>query len=87
MIMMRMIRSGLPHILIILSGIFIVFLILDNYNPTMDFLGNTVSIQLFWFFCIMSILNSVLIIEANRKEWRNKSSEGSSVDMERPGKL
>lgn len=71
---MNILRSLLPHIIIILSGIFIVFLILDYYNPTMNFISNPISQILFRTFCILSILSSSLTISANRKMWaeRNK---------------
>jgi len=72
---MKMIRSVLPHILVVLSGVFIVFLVLDGYNPTMNFINNPVSLKLFWAFCILSILNSAIIIVLNRKEWRKKNEE------------
>lgn len=71
---MNIIKNILPHIIIILSGIFIVFLILDNYNPTMNFIGNTISIKLFWAFCILSIVNSVIIVISNRKALRKKNT-------------
>lgn len=74
---MNMIRNILPHIIIILAGIFIVFLILDNYNPTMNFIGNTISIKLFWIFCILSIVNSVMIVISNRKAFRKKNERES----------
>jgi hypothetical protein len=69
---MKFIRGILPHILIILSGIFIVFLILDSYNPTMDFVGNPISLKLFWSFCILSIVNGIITVISNRREWRSK---------------
>ncbi|MGB8452148.1 MAG: hypothetical protein WCD89_07420 [Anaerocolumna sp.] len=72
---MTIVRGVLPHIIIILSGIFIVFLILDGYNPTMNFVNNTVSIKLFWVFLILSILNSILVIVSNRKGWREKNKK------------
>lgn len=72
---MNMIRSILPHILIILSGIFIVFLVLDNYNPTMNFINNTVSLKLFWAFCILSIVNAGIVIASNRKNFREKNKK------------
>lgn len=74
---MNIIRNILPHIIIILAGIFIVFLILDNYNPTMNFIGNTISIKLFWIFCILSIVNSVMIVISNRKAFRKKNERES----------
>lgn len=69
---MRNIRSILPHIVVILSGIFMIFLILDSYNPTMDFIGKLVSLKLLWAFCILSLFNSIIIIGSNRKEWKEK---------------
>jgi hypothetical protein len=72
---MRIIRSVLPHITIILSGIFIVLLILDNYNPTMNFLSNPVSTYLFWAYCILSIINSIIIVAVNRKAWKEKKND------------
>ena len=69
---MNIIRNIVPHIIIILSGIFIVFLILDNYNPTMNFIGNTISIKLLWVFCILSIVNSVFLVISSRKAFRKE---------------
>lgn len=64
---MKIIKKIIPHIVIILSGIVMVFLVLDNYNPTMNFLDNPVSLKLFWVFCILSIFNSGFMIAKNRK--------------------
>lgn len=72
---MGIVRSVLPHLIIILSGVFIIFLILDDYNPTMNFINNAVSIKLFWIFLILSILNSIIIIISNRKDWREKNKK------------
>ncbi len=70
---MNIIKNILPHIIIILAGIFIVFLILDNYNPTMNFINNTISIKLLCVFCILSIVNSIIIVISNRKALRKKN--------------
>ncbi len=72
---MNILRSILPHIIIILSGIFITLLILDNYNPTMNFINNSVSRKLFWFFCILSILDSIITIIIDRREWKKKYTD------------
>ena len=66
--MINKLRSVLPHIIIILSGIFLVFMILDYYNPTMNFVNNNIKMKLFLAFCVLSIVNSVLTIIANRKK-------------------
>ena len=65
---MKIIRSLLPHILIILSGIFMTFLVLDGYNPTMEFVNNPVSLKLLWVFCILSVLSSIFAIIENRRK-------------------
>ena len=65
---MKMIRSVLAHVTLVLSGIFLVFRVLDGYNPTMDFIGNPVSKILFFVFCTFSIVNSVILIMSDRKE-------------------
>lgn len=65
---MNRIKKLLPHLLFILSGIFITFLILDQYNPTMDFVSNPVSLKLLWCFCLLSLLNSVLMIIEHRRQ-------------------
>ncbi len=64
---MTRIKKIIPHLLFILSGIFITFLILDQYNPTMDFVSNPISIKLLWSFCLLSLLNSILMMKDNRR--------------------
>lgn len=46
----------------------LVFMILDYYNPTMNFVNNNINMKLFLAFCVLSIVNSVLTIIANRKK-------------------
>lgn len=64
---MNRIKKIMPHLLFILSGIFITFLILDQYNPTMDFVSNPISIKLLWSLCLLSLLNSILMMKDNRR--------------------
>ena len=69
---MKKIKSIFPHIMIILSGIFIVLLILEDYNPAMNFIINPVSLKLLWAFCILTMLNSGIHIALNRREWKQQ---------------
>lgn len=64
---MRWIKSVLPHIMIILAGMFGTFLVLDTYNPMMNFVDNQISNILLWIFCILSIVNGVWLVIWNRK--------------------
>jgi len=52
-----------------------VFFVLDRYNPTINFVGNSVSVYLLWAFCILSIINSAIVSAANRKEKRRKMKQ------------
>ena len=47
-----------PHALIVLSLVFLTFIVLDWYNPLMGFLSNTSSTTLLAALCTLSILNS-----------------------------
>lgn len=72
---MRIVKNVLPHIVIILAGIFIVFQILDSYNPTMNFVDNSISIKLFYAFCVLSILSAARQVALNRKVWKIEHSK------------
>ena len=62
----------LPHVPMIFSVIFIVFMILDEYNPTMKFVSNDISTVLLWILCVTSIASSVRAIAKDRKLTANK---------------
>lgn len=69
---MKKLRGILPHLVIILAGIFLVFLILDQYNPTMEFVGNPISSILLALFCLLSIVASILLARDNRQRAREE---------------
>lgn len=49
----------LPHLTIIFAFCFLVFLLLDWYNPLMAFITNGISTKLLTIFCVVSILTSL----------------------------
>ena len=53
---MKRLSKILPHITIILAGMFIVFWILDILNPTMNFINRKISNKLLLAFCISAII-------------------------------
>ena len=61
---MRKTRDFLSHVTLILSAMFIVFLVLDQFNPMMNFVDNGISRWLLAAFCICGISRSILC-------WRN----------------
>lgn len=66
--LLNWIKRFLPHLVIIMGLIFLVFLILDRYNPTMDFTGNVISNYLLYGFCVAAIIQAGLAVYENQKK-------------------
>lgn len=64
---MKRINRILPHITIILAGMFIVFWILDILNPVMNFINRKASNKLLLIFCILAIITSIMNVYYERK--------------------
>lgn len=64
---MKTLLRMLPHLTLILSVLFIVFLILDQFNPTMDFVNNEISEKMLWVLCISAIVNTIVLIVRDRR--------------------
>ncbi len=56
---MNKIRVLFSHLTVILSLIFVVFLILDQFNPMMNFVDNGISRCLLAALCLSGIIQSV----------------------------
>ena len=50
----------LDHLTVIFGMIFLVFLVLDQFNPMMNFIGNRISRWLLAAFCLSGISRSIL---------------------------
>ena len=57
---MNKIRELLNHLTIIFGLIFLVFLVLDQFNPMMNFVSNSISRWLLAAFCLTGICRSIL---------------------------
>lgn len=69
---MKRLSKILPHITIILAGMFIVFWILDILNPTMNFINRKISNKLLLAFCISGIITAILAVYYQRKSDRKE---------------
>ncbi len=49
----------LSHMCIILSFTFLIFVVLDWYNPMMNFTANSVTSKILLLFCIVSLIVSI----------------------------
>lgn len=72
---MKRLSKLLPHLTIILAGMFIVFWILDILNPTMNFINRKISNKLLLIFCISAIVTAILAVYNQRKNERNENSD------------
>jgi len=65
---MKRLVPVLAHAGVVLSVIFMVFRVLHWYNPVMGFLTNQYTTPLLWLFCIVSLLNALILIVRSRRE-------------------
>lgn len=63
----RFIKTALTHLTIVCSLAFLTFLVLDYYNPRMNFVGNSLSRKLLAGFCLLSVINGVWQTVEKRK--------------------
>ncbi len=56
---MNKVRTVFSHLTVILGLVFIVFLILDQFNPMMNFIDNSISRWLLGALCVSGIIQSV----------------------------
>ena len=57
---MRALHSVCSHLTVILSIMFIVFLVLDQFNPMMNFIDNPISRALLAALCLSGTAQSLL---------------------------
>ena len=59
---MRLFVKSLQAVLIVLSLMMMIFLVLDGFNPTMNFLRNSITKGLLWAFSLLSLMNGLLVM-------------------------
>ncbi len=62
--MRRLLIKILQSVLIVLSIMMMIFLILDGFNPTMNFLRNGLTKGLLWVFSLLALLDGLLVLAA-----------------------
>lgn len=72
---MKRLSRIIPHLSIVLAGMFTVFCILDIINPTMKFTSRKLSYKLLIVFCVLSIISSVIAVYYERKSRRNEKKD------------
>ncbi len=64
---MRTIERILPHISIVLSGMLIVFFILDRFNPAMGYLDNSAERVVLLTLALTSTINAIQLVAHQRR--------------------
>lgn len=68
--MLEKLRKILPHVNLILAGMFLCFWIFDKFNRAMNFIANDISKALLLIFCISAIANAIVLIADDRRNNR-----------------
>ena len=59
---MRLLVKVLQAVLIVLALMMMIFLVLDGFNPTMNFLRNGITKGLLWTFSLLALADEVLVM-------------------------
>ena len=70
--MIGMLKKLLAHCAIIISGMYIVFFFIDRVNPAMGFIDNDTTKPLLLALALISIINAIQVIAAERKKLKRK---------------
>lgn len=74
----KILRNILPHLCIMICGMFIVFYLIDNVNPIMNFIYHDMTEGLLLAAAIMGIINSLILISDAKKSMRKKKRRHSN---------
>ena len=61
---MRLLVKTIQAVLIVLALMMMIFLVLDGFNPTMNFLRNGITKGLLWLFSLLALGDGLLVMAA-----------------------
>ena len=67
-----MLKKIMAHTAIVISGMYFVFFFIDRVNSAMAFIDNDITKVLLFVLCVISVVNSVLLIGAERRAERRR---------------
>ena len=76
---MKKLKSLLTHLTVILSLMFLTFLVLDQFNPMMNFVDNGISRVLLALMCLCGVCGSVLSWKEQGKAGRQANRSGAGT--------
>lgn len=81
-----MLRRFLPHIAIILSGMYFVFYGIDRVNSAMAFIDNEITKGLLVVLGLISVVNALFLIRDNRARERKRQARLRKAQEEPRGR-
>ena len=60
--LLRFLEALLPHLILILSLVFLTFFVIDQVNEAMAFLANAITKWMLCVFCILTLILSLISI-------------------------
>ncbi|MFA7672923.1 MAG: hypothetical protein WCY62_03615 [Clostridia bacterium] len=66
--MKRIIERMILHVGIILAFVIMVLLVLDGFNPTMNFMDNGITTVFLWILCVDVVINAIIFIIKDRRK-------------------
>ena len=80
-----MLRKLLPHAAIILSGMYLVFFLIDRVNGAMSFINNAITKRLLLILCAISVINAIYLIRDDRKRLRQQQARAAAKRRQATG--
>lgn len=77
------IGAVLPHISIICAGMIATFLVIEIINPYAGFISHAYTRIVLWAWVASALLSSILLIAAQRREFRRKERQLRKRESER----
>jgi len=74
-----MLRKILPHAAIILSGMYLVFFLIDRVNSAMAFINNEITKHLLLILCAISVVNAIYLIHDERRKVRQQQARAEEA--------
>lgn len=80
--LLKWIRAALPHLSLVLSIYFIVMVILNDYNPSINLLANPYNVTFLTISCVVNLLHAFVVLTGKRNDENEHTEtvEALSVD-------
>ena len=83
-----MLKRLIPHAVIIISAMYVVFFLIDRVNASMAFINNPITKGLLLVLCALATFNAVTLIRSDRRrtrliEQRKRKAQGRAPQIQK----